>query len=298
METGRNDPCPCGSGLKYKKCCASPETPILVEPATRATAANMEFFGLNRQIAYKGKIGRAREDFCIRYIARKQAFLKEIELDQEEKTASAGEMITCHKGCANCCTQYILGTLQECEAIVYYLYQNKNALADFMTAYPVWRNKLRQYDTAFQAVKDAVNRQISEGVNEANTLAYEVANVRFMMLNLKCPFQNKTQECSIHEVRPWNCAKPVATTPSEWCHPFTNKKNDLPNVYMSEKVPEELPYFLPTKSLNVMLVHLGVWQILTEGFYWLSDIPGLEDMAKETMQDPEVQETVGRYLPA
>ena len=23
MKTGRNDPCPCGSGLKYKKCCAS-----------------------------------------------------------------------------------------------------------------------------------------------------------------------------------------------------------------------------------------------------------------------------------
>ncbi|RQW84594.1 MAG: hypothetical protein EHM79_13585 [Geobacter sp.] len=22
MKTGRNDPCPCGSGLKYKKCCA------------------------------------------------------------------------------------------------------------------------------------------------------------------------------------------------------------------------------------------------------------------------------------
>ena len=21
MEVGRNDPCPCGSGLKYKKCC-------------------------------------------------------------------------------------------------------------------------------------------------------------------------------------------------------------------------------------------------------------------------------------
>jgi hypothetical protein len=21
MSTGRNDPCPCGSGLKYKKCC-------------------------------------------------------------------------------------------------------------------------------------------------------------------------------------------------------------------------------------------------------------------------------------
>lgn len=26
-EVGRNDPCPCGSGLKYKKCCLSKPAP-------------------------------------------------------------------------------------------------------------------------------------------------------------------------------------------------------------------------------------------------------------------------------
>ncbi|MFP4284609.1 MAG: SEC-C metal-binding domain-containing protein, partial [Desulfovermiculus sp.] len=25
MRLGRNDPCPCGSGLKYKKCCLGKE---------------------------------------------------------------------------------------------------------------------------------------------------------------------------------------------------------------------------------------------------------------------------------
>ena len=25
MKTGRNDPCPCGSGLKFKKCCLMKE---------------------------------------------------------------------------------------------------------------------------------------------------------------------------------------------------------------------------------------------------------------------------------
>ncbi len=33
MATGRNDPCPCGSGRKYKKCCGAV---IALEPATRA----------------------------------------------------------------------------------------------------------------------------------------------------------------------------------------------------------------------------------------------------------------------
>lgn len=33
MKTGRNDPCPCGSGKKYKKCCLS-----LDESERRASA--------------------------------------------------------------------------------------------------------------------------------------------------------------------------------------------------------------------------------------------------------------------
>lgn len=34
---GRNDPCPCGSGKKYKKCCLGKESPIEVEPKKEFT---------------------------------------------------------------------------------------------------------------------------------------------------------------------------------------------------------------------------------------------------------------------
>lgn len=34
MKTGRNDPCPCGSGLKYKKCCADKENTGGQQPGT------------------------------------------------------------------------------------------------------------------------------------------------------------------------------------------------------------------------------------------------------------------------
>lgn len=295
MTIGRNEPCPCGSGKKYKKCCGATEDTGAPE---QPTAANMEYFALNQAIAYKGKTGEARANFCREYIERKKTTLKEIERDQNKQAGARGETITCRKGCANCCTQYILGTLQECEAIVYYLYQHEDVLADFIRAYPIWRNRVKQYDVAFKAVKGAVDRQIREGVTEANTQAYDEANVRFLMLNIQCPFQNKEGACSIHEVRPWNCAKPVATTPKEWCNPYTNKRNEKPSVYVSELVPEEMPYFRPMKALNVMLVHLGVWQILTEGYFWLSDIPGLEGLTKEAMLDAEVQEVVGRFLEA
>jgi methionyl aminopeptidase len=32
LKVGRNDPCPCGSGLKYKKCCLSKESPVGGKP--------------------------------------------------------------------------------------------------------------------------------------------------------------------------------------------------------------------------------------------------------------------------
>jgi hypothetical protein len=38
MKTGRNDPCPCGSGQKYKKCCAGKEAVQAVEQAAEVAA--------------------------------------------------------------------------------------------------------------------------------------------------------------------------------------------------------------------------------------------------------------------
>lgn len=46
MKTGRNDPCPCGSGLKYKKCCLNADPGIgLIEgsPGSLVTARGRAF---------------------------------------------------------------------------------------------------------------------------------------------------------------------------------------------------------------------------------------------------------------
>jgi hypothetical protein len=37
--TGRNDPCPCGSGKKYKKCCLPKEEAVMLEAHARDQAA-------------------------------------------------------------------------------------------------------------------------------------------------------------------------------------------------------------------------------------------------------------------
>jgi SEC-C motif-containing protein len=41
MKTGRNDPCPCGSGKKYKKCCLG-EQPVAAKPVGIAPAELVE----------------------------------------------------------------------------------------------------------------------------------------------------------------------------------------------------------------------------------------------------------------
>jgi methionyl aminopeptidase len=35
VKVGRNDPCPCGSGLKYKKCCLGKDTQVNREPGAQ-----------------------------------------------------------------------------------------------------------------------------------------------------------------------------------------------------------------------------------------------------------------------
>lgn len=294
MEPGRNQPCPCDSGKKYKKCCGAAE---LIFGGKRVPTLNdIDNLNLNRAIAYAGDVGARRKKFCSIFIARKQAYLKRIEQDQLEQTVARREKITCHKGCINCCMQYLIGTLQECEAIVYYLYQHDRFLADFMYNYPAWQYKVSRPESGYTALKNAIEQRIRCGVAESYIRAYEQANFKFMMMSPVCPFHNREHGCLIYEVRPWTCATQVATTPNEWCHPTTNARNEKPKMYMSEMVPEEMPYFRETAGLNVMLVPVGVWQILTLGYCWLSSVPGLEGLDQEILQDPEVLKVVGRFM--
>jgi SEC-C motif-containing protein len=53
MKTGRNDPCPCGSGKKYKKCCLAEQTPE--SPSAGLTPA--ELVEARRQAFAKGDFG-------------------------------------------------------------------------------------------------------------------------------------------------------------------------------------------------------------------------------------------------
>ena len=91
-----------------------------------------------------------RKDFCIRYIKHKQEVVKDIEKTQLEMAKSKGETITCQKGCHFCCVQFVDASIQDSEAIVYYLYENESVLNNFLQAYPTWREKVRNSGDSFK----------------------------------------------------------------------------------------------------------------------------------------------------
>ena len=71
MQPGRNDPCPCGSGRKYKKCCGAVPASVVTEiPALRARAkAAFESGDLNHAVSYGLQVLRAAPaDFEARHV--------------------------------------------------------------------------------------------------------------------------------------------------------------------------------------------------------------------------------------
>lgn len=260
-------------------------------PGGLIKAQGRDYLALNKAIAYKGKVGQMRAEFSKGYIARKQAVFKEIEKDLTGQTAASGEKLTCRKGCFYCCSQYISGTLQETEPIVYYLYRHEAELANFMRAYPAWREKIRGMDSVFNCIGDIYKKLSAEGPTENNLQTYHDITTRYLAQNIPCPFLSDGS-CSIYEVRPWCCASVAATTPGEWCSPSTG---DKPSIYTSYLRPKEVPFFRNTNDLTIVPIPLSVYEILKGGFAWLSAIPGMEGLQNEVINDPEVRPILQRY---
>jgi Fe-S-cluster containining protein len=285
---GRNDPCPCGSGKKYKKCCGS-TTHHHIEKKPR-----IDYFKLNREIAYKGEIGQKREVFCTQYIKHKKTIFKKATKEQLEYTKARGETITCHKGCSFCCAQHIPASLQECEAIVYYLYHNAVAFTAFLEAYPTWITAIGKNKDLFYKIGQLYNEMVASGFAKEKQQAFINEAALFNDLNIPCPFLIK-EECTIYEVRPWVCASYFVTTPEEWCNPSNPNK---PKVYLDLFEGDiELDFW--DKRLQD-LVHLpmqiGVYEILKGGFVYLSAIPGLQNLRYEIVKDPEIKPILKSYF--
>jgi len=249
------------------------------------TQLNMELVRLNREAAYSGKMGRRREKFCAQYTKHKKVLIARISKMQNDEAEAAGESITCRRGCpySSCCMEYVDGTLQECEAIVYYLYQNEKALRLFLSSYPSWRQRVMMIEDIFGACKERSYDFVGEGQHDTGE-----ADERYFRQRIPCPFL-KSNLCAIYEVRPYACAGYYVTSPMSHCAvDYTGEvpvKRHLPSL---EVMNTEFYYERLERPL-LLCIQEAVCRILEKGYVYLSGLPGLEGLDEEAIRDKKMR---------
>ena len=292
---GRNELCPCGSGKKYKHCHGAISSSM--QPTNKQEP---DYFMLNKEIAYKGNIGRQRKSFCLEYMAKKKANLEYLQTLLKKKIEDEGKTITCKEGCSFCCSLYIEANLQECESIVYYLYQHDSILSGYLDRYPAWREKIRQngdlhkqcghyWDRDFEGLKKQEALEVLDGFKEENE--------RYRLQNLPCPFLVNNL-CSIYEVRPYVCAVYVSTSPPQWCDISNQEKPVLRNIMSPEMLYDRSFYYNELENPMITCMPIAVYEILKSGvsYFSVGGVPGLEKLDSEFLPDPEVVPIVRRYI--
>lgn len=280
-KVGRNDPCPCGSGKKFKKCCGAPL------PTGMSKSQTDNSIRFNREIAYLGGIGRRREAFCRHYQDHKQKLFNALRKEQENQANKRGQTISCHKGCAFCCNELVSASLGECELIVFYLYHHEEVLNAFVRAFPVWLEQVKRHPDIFKRIEEArektfANRMSSESRQELGEQLHS-----YWEQQIQCPFL-LGNECSIYEVRPWGCGSVFSVTPAEWCDPLAKKE---PKIYWTKMPPNILvPFYDDHSSITPPDRYMPdtTYRILVSGFRFFSEIPGLESLYQEVLHDSEI----------
>ncbi len=246
-----------------------------------------ELLRLNRQIAYLGRVGRRRAEYCREELRYLQVCHRKIAEDQLAYVAGRGETISCGKGCAACCHVYVGATLQECEAIAYYLTQHPLLYESFLGQYPAWRETVRQGGDAFRCCEELFTHMLLYGGDKREAEVFQEALRRHNRQNVFCPFL-KDETCSIYEARPSNCAGLFTTHPPAAC-----RQQDTHDPTFSltsiEDVVQDVSFYYGSLGRPVTLyMPVAVYHLLAEGVAYLAQFPGLEGLAQAALHDPEV----------
>ena len=294
MRVGRNDPCPCGSGKKYKRCCGGlssvpvrqkPQlTRISNIPALAGSALPEEPAGtgerlpfISQNAAYSGTFGKRRETFCREYTTSKMARIAEIENELRKKAGGSGKAISCRDGCAHCCRYPVDASLQECECIAYYLYQHEDVLKRFLLTFGIWRESIMRIEPGFRQMQALSEKIMSDkATGQEIELFYDRCGA-YGLADIPCPFLEENS-CSIYPVRPYVCAGVVATTPGEWCHSAHPDLDKVENVKVPFELETDMPYFAaPAGSYFYSSMPFLVFRLLNEGPRAVADMPVLEN---------------------
>ncbi len=239
-----------------------------------------------REIAYIGKIGRRREEYCKHYLKFKQRIIDEILTEQNKFASQQGQIVSCQKGCAFCCGQLIQASLGECELIVYYLYNHEWILNAFIKAFPLWLERAQQ-QPVLNKIEEAQRNRLAGKMSEENMHQLGKELHSYWELQIPCPFLINNI-CTIYEVRPWACTSVISVSPSEWCNPVQKKEPKTYCLQMTSAV--HLPFYDNNMSTNLPDRNMNetVHGILTDGLRFYSKIPGIGSLYEEFISDEEV----------
>ncbi len=272
----------------------SPEGNQGHQPSTGApqTARPVEPLQLNREIAYRGKIGKRREQYCLEQLRYMGVCHQKIHQDQLEYVKTHGGSITCGAGCSYCCRSvYVGASLQECEAIAYYLSHHPALLSRFLSAYPGWRARIKQGGDRFQECENQFNEMLRKGTSPEKDRSFQQILRRHNKQGVTCPFLDGDL-CSIYEARPSNCAGFFVTHSPELCRPreYYEPKFNLTSI---EDVLYDTSFYHKSLTFPVTLyMPVAVFRIMEEGYSYLSQFPGLEDIAALALGDPDVKDAL------
>jgi hypothetical protein len=276
--------CPCGSGLVYRVCCGKKEE------------REVEAVSRNRAAAYAGEAGRRREAFCRDYTGHKRAAIAETTAGLYQEVKASGKEISCAKGCPWCCYVYVVASLQECEAIVYYLYQHEAVLQHFLRAYKTWRAGIEKIRGTFFEISRLHQKRMSREDTPRDDDSFNSELVKYSTQGLSCPFL-KEGACSIYEVRPFVCAGLVSTTCRDWCNPAHRSHQHIGLLKAEVTMDADMPYFAnPQGKPALTNMPALVYEIIRYGWEFLYRVPGMECLKAEIADDPEIQGILSKKI--
>ncbi len=244
---------------------------------------------LNRSLSYLGKAGRQREAFCRDYAAYLKMQHVSLADRMRQQATSNNQSITCTQGCASCCHLCVIASIQECEAIVHYLYEHEEALRYYLDSFNRWREQVRGIWDAFQEITRLESKRLSTDLTEAEENAFGDALFAYRQAEIPCPFL-KEGSCVVYEARPLVCAGLGAVTSPQWCSYLHPNYGQSEFIVLEPEKDDYVPYFAnPGEKTCFACMPVGVYEILFNSWGFLWTLPGCGWLEKEVRADPEIQ---------
>lgn len=292
---GRNELCSCGSGKKYKNCCyAKQET----KEEVKFDKKTFNPFKVNKEIAYLGDFGKIREQFCLDQQEQLKDINEKIYQQQLEEANNCNKTISCQRGCTMCCSQYITASLQECEAIVHYLYNHERKLSSFIRNYKKWKNSMDEHKGFLDEFHQAYSEMWDSGFEEEKRRKVEELGAKYAKFKIPCPFL-KEDACMIYDIRPLVCSCQVAVTPPEYCDPENPDSVKQELILMIPENFQYIPFYHESfneMNLSGMCLPYVVYNLLEGGYLYLMAINSKKEFTGEVVKDEEVKKQLDAQL--